>query len=593
MANAPNLQEFMHAPASASSKQSTLGQQSKQSTSSHKFSEFDHWGDFVDVGEGGGLSDDDGDKTEKGKEQKKQNDENDAKFQKSLRAACEILRERAEKRKLASCVAPAQQHSGPSSSLAQRSGVAANTVGFAKGKPRTETDGSLPQSKPRFKSESTTTTTGVVLSQQQNEVLRRVQAGENVLMVGAGGTGKTEVIKHVRAMCESQKRPFAVTALTGRASLLIEGMTLHSWAGIGLAHESAEDLVARMKPFNRKSWSKRNLLLIIDEVSMLSAELMSKLDYIGKSIRSCALPFGGVQVLASGDFLQMPPIEAAYCFKAPVFERAFPPHNRVELKLNFRQSADSEYQRILNNVRYGRHTEDDVAALRARVGFKIPRGKPVTIVYPRRDQVEARNAKKMRALKGEEHVYTHRFVDLLGSRVITAAERVALQKKLEQAPCETRLVLKVGAVVMHTCNTKASASATAKVNGSVGTVVSFDSAGFPVVKFSDGDTITVGPHTWESNCKRVARVQIPLIVAWAVTAHKIQGATLDAAVMDIGANVFERNQAYVILSRVKSLDGVFLASFDPNVIRPCPEAVAFYKSFQETQAPEDEQQPGS
>lgn len=447
-----------------------------------------------------------------------------------------------------------------------------------------------PVIKPEPEPESASAST-VVLSKQQREVLRRVQAGENILMVGAGGTGKTEVIKHVRGMCESQKRHFAVTALTGRASLLIEGTTLHSWAGIGLGHESSEDLVAKMKSFYRRNWNQRNLLLIIDEVSMLSAELMDKLDGIGQRIRSCALPFGGVQVLASGDFLQMPPIEAAYCFKARVFSRAFPPLNRIELKLNFRQAADPEYQRILNNVRFGLHTAQDVAALNARVGFKVPRGKPVTIVYPRRDQVEARNAKKMRALKGEEHVYVHRFVDVPGSRTVSAAERVALQVKLQQAPCETRLVLKVGAVVMHTCNIKASATAMSKVNGSMGTVVSFDSAGFPVVRFSDGDTLSIGPHIWESICKRVARVQLPLIVAWAVTAHKIQGATLDAAIMDIGANVFERNQAYVILSRVKSLDGVFLASFNPQVIRPCPEAVAFYKSFQEEEQQQRESLP--
>jgi ATP-dependent DNA helicase PIF1 len=139
---------------------------------------------------------------------------------------------------------------------------------------------------------------------------------------------------------------------------------------------------------------------------------------------------------------------------------------------------------------------------------------------------------------------------------------------------------------MHVTNATPSNCCFPKVNGSLGVVESFDTkTGFPVVAFSDGDVCRVDPATWQTACKTLTRIQIPLIVAWAVTSHKIQGSTLDAAVMDI-ANCFELNQAYMIFSRVKSLDGVFLLSFDPNVIKPCPEALEFYRSLEAPEASE-------
>ena len=405
---------------------------------------------------------------------------------------------------------------------------------------------------------------------------------ENVLMLGAGGTGKTEVIKAVRDVCQSPlwRRPIATTALTGCAALLIEGKTLHSWAGIKLAKESPQELVSTMKKHAKQSWTQKNLLLVIDEISMMSAELLDKLDAIAKILRRSSLPFGGLQVLASGDFLQLPPIKAKYCFKAACFNDVFAPANRGQLTVNFRQGADLVYQRILTNMRVGALTQEDIQVLRTRLHARLPENMPAMHVYPHRKKVEALNAEKMAALQGEEHVYEHVFeVDSSVSRLVSAAERSALEAQLAAAPCEARLVLKVGAVVMHVTNSTPNNCDYPKVNGSLGVVQSFDAkTNFPIVAFSDGDVCRVDPATWRTACKTLTRIQIPLIVAWAVTSHKIQGSTLDAAVMDI-ANCFELNQAYMIFARVKSLDGVFLVSFDPSVIKPCPEALQFYQSL--------------
>jgi ATP-dependent DNA helicase PIF1 len=206
---------------------------------------------------------------------------------------------------------------------------------------------------------------------------------------------------------------------------------------------------------------------------------------------------------------------------------------------------------------------------------KPPPDKCVTRIYPLKRQAESFNAAKMKGLKGEEHEFVHAFHTL---KRLSDQEQAYLEKQLLNAPCEPRIVLKVGAVVMQIVNSTPDGASFRKVNGSLGVVEDFDaSTNNPIVRFSYGDLCEGKPYTWVTEDKRLSRSQIPLIIAWAVTAHKIQGASLDAAVMSLGSNVFEDNQAYVMLSRVKTLEGVFLSSFDPSVIRAHPDAVAYYK----------------
>jgi ATP-dependent DNA helicase PIF1 len=320
---------------------------------------------------------------------------------------------------------------------------------------------------------------------------------------------------------------------------------------------------------------RKTKVVVIDEVSMVSAELLHKLDYLTRSIRqNFKEPFGGMRVVGSGDMLQLPPVKAEFCFLHPCFEEIFPKSQCIELKHNFRQDQDAWYRQILEAVRWGRVSPEVDAALQARVGLLPPEGVPATVIYPLRQQVDALNEAKMQALPGETRLFKHEF-----STVGTVSDRQAgflHAMLLSSAPCCDVLGLKVGAQVMHTRNDKT----TGKVNGSLGIVTGFGPlTGHPVIKFADGTTHTVLPHGWSSPCRKATLVQYPLIVAWAVTIHKIQGATLDAVMADVGEHVFEAGQAYTALSRVRRLEDLYLVAWHVASARPHPAAVAFYASL--------------
>lgn len=416
----------------------------------------------------------------------------------------------------------------------------------------------------------------VSLGAGQQHVVDLIVQGKNVLMLGEGGTGKTEVIKQLVRFFKQKKRRVDLTASTGRAALLIGGATLHSWAAIGLGRDPLVKLVENVRKdrYARQRWRKAQLL-VIDEISMISAQLLDTLDAIARNIRNCDKPFGGIQLLGSGDFLQLPPIKAEYCFNAKCFDEVFSLDARVVLKHNYRQNSDPVFQRILKRIRADTLQKEDDAALKARVGLDVPADLPATHIFPRRRQVDDLNRGKLAALPGNATAFDARFA---AREAVSVAQQAFLQRSLvSSAPCEVQLLLKPGTRVMYTRNNQK----LKKVNGSLGDVVGFDDlTGFPVVRFADGDEICVTPETWSTPCEKMSMTQLPLIIAWAVTAHKIQGATVDAAIMDVGHAIFEDNQAYTILSRVKTLRGCYLLAYDPSVIRPNAEALGFYAELQ-------------
>ena len=421
----------------------------------------------------------------------------------------------------------------------------------------------------------------VKLNDLQNMVVERVTAFQNVFMTGSAGSGKSEVIKYIKKLLGS--KVVHVTAMTGRASLLIGGKTLHSWAGIGLGQGTWEELVQDMSFNAKKNWHQKELVLVVDEVSMLSHELFEKLDNIGKYFRRSALPFGGITLLFSGDFKQLPPVKADLLLKSKLFMETFPTSSTVLLTTNFRQEGDPVYQGVLHRISLGEQTKEDEAILASRMIsiVKPPPGSCFTRIYPLKRQAESFNAAKMKGLKGKEYEFLHSY-STLAKNGLSSHERAYLEKQLANAPCEARLVLKVGAVVMQVVNCTPDGATRRKVNGSIGVVEAFDeTSNNPVVRFHDKDLCEIKPYSWVSEDKKLSRSQLPLIIAWGVTAHKIQGASLDAAVMSLGSNIFEDNQAYVMLSRVKTLEGVFLSSFDPSVVRAHPDAVAYYKMLEQ------------
>ena len=474
---------------------------------------------------------------------------------------------------------------------------------------------------------------GAGLSASQAEALRHVMAGQSTLILGGGGTGKSYLIEYLVGKLRAQKKTVAVTAMTGLAAFNIGGSTVHSFAGIGLGTCPVDALIkkVRSRPNSRRNWVDTDVL-VIDEISMMSKELFDVLDTVGRVVRRCTdEPWGGLQVIGVGDFGQLPPVRADYCFDSPMFPHVFSHRSTVQLTTNFRQNEDPALRGILAEIRQGKLSPQSIAILTACTTKVVPPnlGIDPTYIAATRRQVDGENQTRMAALPGEERRYRHVFLPPRG--MPAAAAETLHQSMLRGVPCADELVLKVGAQVMYLCNS----SAINKHNGSMGIVRSFRHFGrgpgtqggvqggvqggaqggaqgagqggaaggigsgigsglgggsgsglfnpLPVVEFSDGTTHVIDVHDWRTPDNKATFRQIPLILAFALTIHKIQGATLDYARIDAGRSLFEANQMYVALSRLRSIKGLYLTEFDPSRVLVHEAAVRFYVDLQEAQ----------
>lgn len=441
--------------------------------------------------------------------------------------------------------------------------------------------------------------TKITLSQEQTEVVAAFIKGENIFITGPGGTGKTALIKHIHNIVKNSDKTIQVCAMTGCAAVLLncEGTkTLHSWAGIGLGNGGMYEIADKVinNYHKAKIWKKTDIL-VVDEVSMMSKKLFDLLNYIGQRIRKAPhLPFGGIQVVFSGDFYQLPPVGTpdepdtmAFCFESSTWISTFTKY--ISLKTIFRQS-DKSYCKILNQIRVGKLSKSSYQKLVERVKpytvSEVSQQLRPTILMAKRKDVEFINNRELTKLEGATKSFTLKRADDLP--VTTCKSEMAGYPK-SQYDTEWRylenniiadktLVLKIGAQVMCVANIDMEGPFPI-VNGSQGIVTSFVKD-LPMVKFNDGQTRLIGEHTWVSeNCPKIGVKQIPLIHAWAITIHKAQGATLELVELDAGNSIFECGQSYVALSRVKSLDGLYLKAFDPQKIKIHRKVQNFYKSI--------------
>lgn len=439
------------------------------------------------------------------------------------------------------------------------------------------------------------------LSVEQQFALDEFNSGKNIFLTGPGGSGKTELIKRMVQASERAGKKYQVCALTGCAAILLncKAKTVHSWAGIGLANGSVEEVVRKVigNKFKVKAWKYVDIL-IIDEVSMMSLKLFEILDLIGRKVRkNPTKPFGGIQVIFSGDFYQLPPvgddeISSAFCFESSHWPGTF--DAVVELKTIFRQT-DATYTTILNQIRVGKLYKSSLEHLKKHINKLVPDGslfKP-TILLPKRKQVELINASELTKLgEVEQNKYM-----LTRSSVIDLASTSDKYKKdvsslslydvsesqqemeynylVNNTMADKEIILKKGSQVMCVVNIDME-SEKPIVNGSQGVVVEFI-GGLPVVQFNNGGKRLIAYHNWISeNVPSVGVKQIPLIHAWAITIHKAQGVSLDLAQIDAGSNIFECGQTYVALSRIKSMDGLYLTAFDPQKIKVNKKVQDFY-----------------
>jgi ATP-dependent DNA helicase PIF1 len=447
------------------------------------------------------------------------------------------------------------------------------------------------------------------LSEEQKLAFEKYKHGKNLFLTGPGGSGKSALIRYIHQDAIRNKKKIQVCALTGCAALLLgcKAKTVHSWAGIGLGNGKVEHIVAKVKAnnFAKKAWSKTDIL-VIDEVSMLSLKLFKVLNTIGKEIRKSRSPFGGIQLIFSGDFYQLPPVgnredpdTMAFCFESEEWNHVFDSDCQIQFTTLFRQSGDSIYSKILNEIRIGKMKRKSVEILEKHVNRKVDEELIVepTKLYPTKSKVDTINTTKMCELDEEEQTFLIR--DELGiysATTVTDSEsdeisynttitnemiRAELTYLKANLICEKELKLKKGCQVMCIVNIVKDDRTILVCNGSQGIVTGFtEITKTPIVRFNNGVEREMLRHTWPSEkFPSIGVSQIPLTLAWALTIHKSQGATMDAAEIDVGSSVFECGQTYVALSRVKSLEGLYLTSFDVTKIKINKKVQDFYKGL--------------
>jgi ATP-dependent DNA helicase PIF1 len=427
------------------------------------------------------------------------------------------------------------------------------------------------------------------LTKEQQYVITTLLEGHNVAMTGCGGTGKSHVIKQLAVAlgptleAKLGRNPnIHITALTGCAALLLgsNASTLHSWSGIGLGKEDVADLVWKIQRNGKakKNWKLCDLL-VIDEISMLTKDLLEKLDDIGRRMRRCDKPFGGIQLLLVGDFCQLPPVkELNFAFESARWSTIVP--KVIEL-VEVQRQKDPVFQEILRGARRGQLSKESETLLRGRMGldWKGHKIRP-TLLFPKNAEVDMINDANLKALKGPLKVLEAGFTygDLkTAARTNTKSEdfKRSLSALDRDSSYKDKLLLAEGAQVMLIANLDIGSGL---VNGSRGVVVGFqEKDGAPMVEFLNGSRLPVSQHKWEvPGYPGVFRTQYPLRLAWACTIHKAQGATLDSALIDIGLNTFEYGQAYVALSRVKSLESLYIHDLNPKAFLLNPKVAAFY-----------------
>lgn len=392
----------------------------------------------------------------------------------------------------------------------------------------------------------------------QKEVLEILKMGHNVYLTGSAGSGKTFLLNEYINFLKTNRVEVGITASTGIAATHMNGFTIHSWSGVGIKDNlSRNDLHAISKKQYLKKRFEKTKVLIIDEVSMLQAQFLDMIDQVCKFFKQDERPFGGMQVVLCGDFFQLPPInrnseDINFIDKSEIW-------NNMDLKICYLEEqyrhSDENLTKILNDIRAGNTGEHTLKILRKRYRGEIAGAASPTKLYTHNIDVDKINYRELDNLPGSEKVY-----NMTSTKNLMLAE---ILKKSCLAP-ET-LILKEGALVMFVKNNFNEGY----VNGTLGRVDDFDEDGMPIIETLDGRKIVAQVANWviEEEGKIKAEIkQLPLRLAWAITVHKSQGMTLDAAEIDLSKS-FVEGMGYVALSRVRTLGGLRLLGLNKMALQ--------------------------
>ena len=437
----------------------------------------------------------------------------------------------------------------------------------------------------------------------QSTALGILDSGASVFLTGAPGAGKTYVLNQYVDQARDEGLHVAVTASTGIAATHINGQTIHSWSGIGVNTALTDSLYDRIRKYRGRSIQHTDVL-VIDEISMIHAWMLDLVDEVCRRVRKRrSEPFGGIQVVMSGDFYQLPPVSvggrnndlieppAEYVSQRERYAKeGRDPEGFVTESFAWRELSptvcylteqhrqdDGRLLHVLTDIREGHVDIEDRKALRERIGVQPDENEAVTHLFPVNTQADRINRQKLDALDTDPHYYK-----ATATGIPKLVERL---KKTMLAP--EHLILKEGATVMALKNDPDHEY----VNGSLGIITGFKH-GYPIVDFENGSEVVMEPAEWQmtDGDKILASVeQVPLRCAWAITIHKSQGMTLDNAIMDLSRS-FAPGMGYVALSRVQDLNGLYLEGINDRAFLISQEAIQLDRQLRQESEQADQEQ---
>ena len=394
---------------------------------------------------------------------------------------------------------------------------------------------------------------------EQSTALDILKIGENVFITGSAGTGKTYLINEYIEYLKNRRVIPAIVAPTGLSASHIKGQTIHSFFGIGIRDvvDNAFIELLLSRPYLRKRFKSFDVL-IIDEISMVSPQLFSSMDRILQAFKNSPKPFGGVQVIASGDFFQLPPIfkedtQQKFAWQSPSWRDL--DFKTCYLNVKFRQD-DNRLIDVLDDIRKGDISQNTYRLLDSCHLKELPIKHKPTRLYTHNIDVDRINNFELEKLDtpAKKYIYSSK------------GSKRHIEKIFNTSMVVEELTLKKGAIVIFIKNSIEKGY----VNGTTGEVIGFNIDKMPIIKTTTGDKIVVSDDDWtveDEEGKTIATLsQIPLRLAWAITIHKSQGMTLDSVEIDL-SKTFESGQGYVALSRIKSIDGLRLLGLNDMALR--------------------------
>ncbi len=404
----------------------------------------------------------------------------------------------------------------------------------------------------------------------QNEALDILKLGHNIYLTGPAGSGKTFLLNQYIKYLKSKKIGVGVTASTGIAATHMDGRTIHSWAGLGIKDEITNDHLSKLlKNINVRMRFSNTKVLIIDEVSMLHSFRLDMVDKVCRAFKNNNLSFGGLQVILSGDFFQLPPVSKNG--EDDSFVHTSKAWGGMSIKVcylteQYRQQ-DLNFLKVLNDIRSGEISSATLELLTSRFNKPIASNIAPTKLYTNNVDVGAINSFELEKIDSEPKTYT---MQCKGDKYL-----IESLKKGCMAPEE--LILKKNAVVMFVKNNFDKGY----VNGTLGKVIDFDDDGYPVIKTIKDKEVAARPTSWTIEENEVIKAeisQVPLRLAWAITVHKSQGMSLDVAEIDLSKS-FTFGMGYVALSRVRTLSGIKLMGLNDLALQVNQDVVDLDKQL--------------